>query len=150
MNTLETVVNLRKFLLSITDHLTLEQLNHIPAGCSNNIAWNLGHLVATQQGICYKRAGIDMHVEERFFETYRSGSKPDRPFTAEDIAEIRSLFLSTIDQLEADLKTDIFAGYTPWSTRYNVSMNNVDDAVTFLLFHEGYHMGMISVLSKLV
>ena len=50
----------RVHLLDVVKDLSIEQLNHIPDGFNNNIIWNLAHIVATQQNICYKRAGLDI------------------------------------------------------------------------------------------
>ncbi len=130
--------------------LTTEQLNKVPEGFNNNIAWNLGHMVAAQQGICYKRAGLTPHISEEFYEQFRSGSKPERPLSDAEIATIKELMASNIDQLQADYDQQIFGGYTTWTTRYAVEMANIDDAIKFLPFHEGLHLGVISALGKLV
>ena len=51
-NQIDTLLITRKFLLKITEDLTIEQLNKIPEGFKNNIAWNLTHLLVTQQLLC--------------------------------------------------------------------------------------------------
>jgi uncharacterized damage-inducible protein DinB len=70
----------RLTLLTQIESLSLEQLNTVPAGFNNNIIWNLGHMVAAQCGIWYKRAGLALPdgVTEEFFETYKPGTKPER------------------------------------------------------------------------
>lgn len=130
--------------------LTNEQLNKVPEGFNNNIAWNLGHMVAAQQGICYKRAGLTPNISEEFYEQFRSGSKPEKPLSDSEIATIKELMASNIDQLQADYDQQIFGGYTAWTTRYAVEMASIDDAIKFLPFHEGLHLGVISTLKKLV
>ena len=140
----------RATVLAIIDTLSLDQLNAIPAGFRNNIVWNLGHIIAAQQGICYKRAGLPTVVDAAFFETYQSGTKPERIYTAEDVTQIKELLTSTINQLEADLQTDQFANYPTWTTRYGVDLSSVNDAVSFLPFHEGLHIGTVVALKKLV
>ena len=61
-NTISQIQQTRTHILSVLNELSLEQLNKIPAGFNNNIAWNLGHLVAAQQGVCYVRSGLPMKV----------------------------------------------------------------------------------------
>ena len=56
---IEIVRSLREYLLSTVNELSTEQLNQIPDGSGNNIIWNLAHLIAAQQGICYIRAGLN-------------------------------------------------------------------------------------------
>ena len=142
----------RLTLLTQLESLSLEQLNTIPAGFNNNIIWNLGHMVAAQSGIWYKRAGLNLPagVSETFFETYKPGTKPERLYTADDVNEIRNLFISTLDKMEADLKTDMFTSYPNWTTRYGAELSSIHDAVAFLPFHEGLHIGAIVALRKMV
>jgi len=46
---IERLKKTRIFLLDLIKDLTTEQLNEIPKGFNNNIIWNLGHLIASQQ-----------------------------------------------------------------------------------------------------
>jgi len=147
---LQTIAKPRIKVLEIIAPLTIEQLNHIPAGFRNNIIWNLGHMVAAQQGICYKRAGLDTIVDEEFFETYKPGTKPERFFDSAEMDKIKQLFSSTVLQLEQDLQTDMFANYPTWTTRYGVDLSSVNEAVAFLPFHEGLHIGTVVAMSKIV
>jgi hypothetical protein len=144
------IKKIRNFLLEGIKDLTSEQLNKIPAGFNNNIIWNLGHMIAAQQGICYRRAGATPRISDEFWERFRTGSKPDGAVEAAEIENIKTLFLSTIDQLETDVKTPVFDNYTSWNTRYNVEISSINDAVGFVPFHEGLHLGTIMSLKKLV
>lgn len=147
---IEIIRKTREYLLKLVEGLTLEQLNTVPAGFNNNIIWNLGHLVATQQGVCYRRAGYDLKINEAFFELYKPGSKPERHASQEEFDEIKTLFFSTIDLLEADIKDNQLSNYIPWTTRYDVLINNIDEALTFLPYHEGLHMGYVMALKRAV
>jgi hypothetical protein len=140
----------RTALVSQINDLTLEQLNHIPAGFNNNIIWSLGHMMWTQQGICYKRAGITPIVAEKYFEYYRGGTKPEYTVLAEEVEDIKQLLFSTIDRLETDLAHNVFDSYTEWSTRYGLSVTTIEEALQFLTFHDGIHNGAISALKHLV
>ena len=73
---IEIIRKIRKYLLESVKDLSIDQLNTTPAGFNNNIAWNLGHMIAAQQGICYVRAGLQPPAGEGFFNTYKPGSKP--------------------------------------------------------------------------
>lgn len=147
---IEITRTLREFLLSNVKDLTTEQLNKIPEGFANNIIWNLGHLVAAQQSICYIRAGLDAPLGQDFVNTYKPGTKPEKFVDAVEIEHIKQLFFSTLDKLDADYSNNVFTGYTPVVTRYGIALNNIDEGISFLPFHEGYHMGVIMGLKKLV
>jgi hypothetical protein len=147
---IETIKKVRAFLLEGIKDLTTEQLNKIPEVFNNNIIWNLGHMVAAQQGICYKRAGLQPMISDEFWEKYRSGSKPDGIVDEAEIDYIKQVFFTSLDQLEADYDKNIFTGYTAWTTRYDVEIAGIDDALSFVPFHEGLHSGVIGTLKKLV
>lgn len=148
---IEIIHQTRKSALEHIKELTIEQLNHIPDGFNNNIAWNLGHMVAAQQGVCYKRSGnTPMHINDDFFIRYKPESKPERFITPEEIEEIKILLFSTIDKLEIDYQNSIFGEHAPWTTRYGVHISNLDEAINFLPFHEGLHFGYIMALKRVV
>lgn len=145
---IETVKNVRLYLLEYLKDLTAQQLNEIPDGFNNNIIWNLGHLVSSQQGVCYVRAGLDVVVEERYFLPYRPGTKPAEVADEQTIAEIKGLMLSTIVRFEKDYQNNLFNNYTSWVTRYGVQLDAIEDAVNFIPFHEGFHVGYITALKR--
>jgi hypothetical protein len=151
MNTQTAIIEKPRLqLLAMIEGLSLDQLNQIPDGFNNNIMWNMGHIIASQQGLCYVRAGLPLSVEEPFFNTFKSGTKPERYYTAEDLDNIKALLFSTLPQLEADLQTGLFKNYTAFTTRFGFEVTGIQDAVRFLAFHEGLHIGVISAIKKLV
>jgi hypothetical protein len=140
----------RLSLLKAVEGLTIEQLNKIPAGFNNNIIWNLAHMVSAQQNLCYRRAGLDVVIEDRFLTPYLPDTKPEKFVDADDVEVIKGLFLSTLDQLESDLQNGKFAKYVPWTTRYGNTINNGEEAAAFLPFHEGIHTGYIWALKRVI
>ncbi|MFI5158724.1 MAG: DinB family protein, partial [Sphingobacteriales bacterium] len=138
---IEIIKQLRQRILDEISHLSVEQLNKIPAGFNNNIIWNLGHMIAAQQGICYKRAGLDVRVDEAFINAYKPETKPEGFVDDEGVKEIKKMLFTTLDQLEADYDNGAITGYNPFVTRYNVALSNIDEAIGFLPFHEGLHIG---------
>ena len=137
-------------MLEILKEINLEQLNDIPAGFNNNILWNLGHMIAAQQGICYGRAGLPKVIDDTFFMAYKPESKPEKFIDAAEFEKIKQLLFSTLEQFEADLQAGLFTNYPTWTTRYGIEITNIDDAVDFLKFHEGLHIGYMMSLRKLV
>jgi hypothetical protein len=140
----------RKSLLQLIDGLTTEQLNEIPRGFSNNIIWNIAHMIVAQQNVTYVRSGQKAIVEEAFFHAYKPDTKPEGTIDAEGIADIKELFLTTIDQFESDLKKNIFAGYTPWTNRYGVKIDTIGDVLRLLPFHDGLHFGYVMALKRII
>ena len=136
--------------INIIKELSLEQLNEIPAGFNNNIIWNMGHLIATQQVVCYRRAGVETVVDTDFVNAYAPGSRPERFITADEVQRIQELFFTSLDRFEDDLQNGVFDNYTAWTTRAGVDINNIDDVGAFLPYHEGMHVGYIMAMRKFV
>jgi hypothetical protein len=147
---IENIICTRKYLLDICEPLSIEQLNTIPNGFNNNIIWNIGHLIAAQQGICYIRAGLATIVNESILEQFKSGSKPNKQWNLAEFAIIKQTLIDSLDQLKKDVEQGIFHKYESFQTRYGVSINNFTEAIQFLPFHEGLHTGTIVAIKKLV
>lgn len=149
----EKIKNFRLYLLKQVESLTAEQLNHIPSGYSNNIVWNLGHLIAAEQNMCYVRAGLPVSVADKYFSPYISGTKPGAFVDDQDIETIKELLIVSVDKLQSDLDRKIFANYSPSvmiPKVFGFEVANIDEALEYLLYHEGYHSGCILSLMRLV
>ncbi|MHB1921162.1 MAG: DinB family protein [Chitinophagaceae bacterium] len=147
---IDRIKKTRIALLGMVQDVTLEQLNRVPVGFNNNIIWNIGHLISTLQGICYIRSGLPVHIEEKIFLKFKSGTKPQTPVAQLEVDQLKTLFLSEIDQLESDYEAKSFGHYQSWTTRYGVEITSIEDAIEFLLFHEGLHLGYIQALMHVV
>jgi len=144
----EIIRKTRVNVLKMIEGFSINELNKIPEGFNNNLIWNVGHLVAVQQNLCYKQAGLPIIVDETYFDTYKSDTKPDGLANEADFEQIKHFLVSTIDQLEVDYHHNLFVNYVTRPTRYNVDINDIDEAITFLLFHEGLHTGYIQALKR--
>ena len=147
---IETIKSTRLYLLQLANDLSLEQLNEVPPGFNNNIIWNLAHLVAAQQGVCYLRAGLPTSIDESFYQRYKPGTKPEATLDSSEVEFIKAILFSSLDTFVADYKAGLFANYMAWTTRYGVPLQSIQDAVQFLLFHEGLHTGYIMALKRVV
>ncbi len=150
LKAIETLQKTRISLFKLIEELTIEQINTIPAGFNNNIAWNLAHIVAAQQGVCYLRAGLKTIIAEEMYHAYKPETKPEKFLDAAEIENIKQLAFTTLDQLQEDYNNNLFSGYTPWTSRYGVAINTIDEAINFLPFHDGLHMGYVMALKRCV
>ncbi|NII83897.1 DinB family protein [Pedobacter riviphilus] len=152
-NTLATITqikNTRTFILELVKDLSIEQLNKIPAGFNNNIIWNIAHLTAAQQNMCYVRSGLAVTIKEEHFSAFLSGTKPEKFIEQKAIDSIFDALLNSMDRLAADYSSGIFLKFDPWDKRYGMKLNSIEDAINFIPFHEGMHIGYIMALKKLV
>jgi hypothetical protein len=147
------IENIRKTRESIINHvkeLSLEKLNIIPHGFNNNILWNLGHLFAAQQNICYIRGGLPPSLPQSDFTAFMPGTKPDHFFQSDEEDNVKALLLTSLDGLQRDYQHKVFANMAPYTTRYGIPVSNIDEAIAFMQFHEGLHSGVIMSIRKLV
>ena len=140
----------RSFLLEQLKDLTTEQFNQTAEGFNNNIVWNLGHMITVQQGICYKRAGLPTLITDNFWQRFKPGSQPKEIIDDGEIAAIKQLLYSTVDQLETDYNKKVFGNYTTWVTKNGLTLTTIDEALAFLAFHEGLHADVITAIKRAI
>lgn len=149
--TFETLRTTRSNILKDIEDLSLEQINTIPAGFNNNIVWNFIHLIATQQLLVYKLSGTPFVVPEELIEAYKIRTKPEQPVTQLQLEEYKKLLLTTIDQMEQDYEHGVFGSdFKTYTTSYNITLTNLEDAINFNNVHEGLHYGVIRALVRAV
>lgn len=149
-NEFDILNKIRILILNVIDGLTIEQLNKIPQGFGNNIAWNVAHLTVTQQLLCYKLSGLDMLVSDEMVNLYRKGTAPQKNVSSEEFEEIKRKFLELPNQFENDFKKGIFKNYNEYTTSPNITLTSIEKATAFNNCHEGMHLGSILALRKLV
>lgn len=138
--------NIRKTL----QEFSINQLNKIPEGYNNNLIWHYGHVIVTQQLLCYKLSNTPMYVGENMVHLYRKGSAPSEFVSEEDYHVLQKLDDKLCQQIKADYANQIFGDYKPYTTSYNITLNNVEDAITFNNVHEGLHLGNMMSMRRLV
>ena len=151
MNQLFTITETSRNMVSkILENHSLVQLNKIPEGFSNNLIWNIAHIVVTQQLLVYKLSGLPTVVSDEIIEKYKKGTKPEQDATQSEVDEIKSLLFITIKKTKEDYDNGIFKNYNEYPTSTGFILNNVEDAMAFNNFHEGLHIGILMSLRKFV
>ena len=140
----------REIILKVIDGLTLEQLHKIPDGHKNNIAWNVTHLVVTEQLLHYALSGKDCLISKELIELYRKGTVPTKELTQEEFDEVIELFKTLPNTLEENYNAGIFTEYKEYPTSTGFVLDSIDTAIQFNTMHESLHLGVIMALIKLV
>ncbi|MGB7394135.1 MAG: DinB family protein [Pricia sp.] len=146
----DTTLQHRKLLYKILDNTPKEQLLEIPDGFRNNIWWNIAHVVVTQQALVYGLSGLQLRVPKELVDKFKKGTVPDGSATDEEMETIENLLISTADWAEEDYNSGLFKEFKEYTTSLNVTLKNVEDAMTFNVFHEGLHLGAILALQKVL
>jgi hypothetical protein len=141
---------IRELILRLTAGLTIEQLHTIPEGFNNNIAWNVVHLVVTQQLLHYRLSGNQTLVSDEWIDLYRKGTAPNKVMTQQEYDDAISLFKSLPDTLEEDYNNGKFSQYKEYPTSTGFVLDSIDTAIAFNTMHESLHLGVIMAMRKLV
>ena len=132
------------------DNYTLEQLNKIPNGFSNNLIWNIGHIIVTQQRLIYKMSDLPMHISDGLLETYKTGTKPTEKTTKEEVDELKILLLSLVEQTKNDFKNEKFTSFREMTTSTGFYLATTKEALEFNNYHEGLHLGFMMNIRKFI
>ena len=148
--TLDALRKTRRALLAVADGVPPEAWTETPAGFSNNVLWNVGHVAVTADLLTYGLAGLDVPAPPEAVAAFRKGTSPAGWTTPPDAEATRALFAGGIDRLEADLEAGRFDGapFRSYTTTPGVTLASVDEALAFDLFHEGIHTGSVLALRK--
>lgn len=140
----------RKAFIDTLNELSIEELNEIPAGFSNNIIWNFGHIVVSTPLLCYVRTGVWKAGDSiEYVETFKKGTRPHEPISEEIIEKLKEKALSSIQQLEEDYTNGVFVNMQAFDTStYHSSLQNMKDVLITCVGHDNLHYGYAKALIK--
>jgi DinB superfamily len=141
----------RKIYLNFFDNYSLYQLNKIPNGFNNNLIWNIGHIIVTQQLLIYKGSNTMMYVSEDLVNQYKSGTKPKGTISQNEVFELKEHLISLIEKTKGDFEKGIFTtSYNERTTGTGFHLASINDAFEFNNYHEGMHLGYMMSIKKFV
>lgn len=140
----------RELVLKELEGLTLDEIHKIPEGFKNNIAWNVAHLVVTQQLLHYKLSGLNPLCPDDLIDAHRKGTFPTKTFTEEEFDEVKELLIGLPDTLQEDFEAGIFENYNEYPTSTGFVLSSIENAIPFNNFHEGIHYGIIRSIKKVL
>ncbi len=140
----------RKLYLNFFDNYSLDQLNNIPSGFNNNLIWNIGHIIVSQQSLIYKSSDLPMYISDDFSNLYKPGTKPTTITSQVEVNEIKERLIFLIAKTEADFQKGIFNKYNERTTSTGFHLASISDAFEFNNYHEGLHLGYMMSIRKFV
>lgn len=140
----------RKNILSLIDKLSEEQLIVIPEKFNNNILWNVGHILNSQQKLCYGLTGNPLYIPESYATLFGKGTSPKDWQNTPPIKEIKRSLIETSEQLKEDYNKGIFKSFNEYKTSFGYELRSIEDVICFNNVHEGLHLGVMMALRKLV
>jgi len=141
----------RKKIAAIARELTPEQMNKIPEGFRNNIAWHIGHIVVSTEALCYVRSGVNPAKNIPHIADYQNGSVPKSVISAEEIRYFLNRLQASLTEIEADYQNGVFATVTPYATMtFGIEMKDIETVFEVSAYHDTLHFGHIQAMRKLV
>lgn len=137
------IIDSRKAFAELMNELSLDELNQIPEGFNNNIIWNFGHIVVSTPLLCYVRTGIWSDTTAiSYVDAYKKGTKPTYEVTADELADLKRLAISTICTLEEDYKSGLFKQIVPVSiSTFGTVIDNISELLVTTVGHDNMHYG---------
>lgn len=147
---LEISKHTRSNFIKLMDGLTIEQLNVIPQGYNNNIAWNFAHIVASQQTLCYVKANVLTRIPLDRVTKYQKGTSPQGFISADELDFYKEHAFSLLDDLKSDLDAQLFGNYDAVTTAFGVTLSTINQAVNYFVTHDNLHFGYAMALRRAV
>ncbi len=143
----------RKGFTELIEGLTMEQLNKIPPGFNNNIAWNFGHISVAALSLAFKASGVKPAIEIPYFKKYGKGTRPETNIDAEELQALKDYAVTAISMIKESLAGNEFsnATITPYTTAtYGIPMTDIDEIIATIAMHDSLHYGIAKSLSRIV
>ena len=140
----------RNLYLDFFEKYTVEQLNKIPVGFSNNLIWNIGHIIVCQQVLVYKSSNLQGYLSQELVELYKPGSKPTEKTSESEIKDLKELLLSLIEKTETDFYKGEFNIFNERTTSMGFHLGSLEEALEYNNYHEGLHLGFMINIKKFI
>lgn len=140
----------RDIYLDFFENYTLEQLNKTPDGFSNNLIWNIGHIIICQQVLIYKSSDLKGYISEELIELYKPGTKSTEKTSENQIKELKELLILLIEKTESDFYNGEFTVYNERTTSSGFHLASLEEALEYNNYHEGLHLGFMMNITKFI
>ncbi len=150
MHAIEVLKETRRLLASGLDGLGDRTLTEIPPGFRNSILWHAGHLVVTQQLLCYGQTGRPLLVDDGMVAAFRKGTSPEDWSETPDPDLVRRLLTELPEKLARDWEAGSFGEFASYTTTSGVVVDSLEMTLSFNAYHEGVHAGQIMAFRRML
>ena len=144
----KTLRTTRHHMLKELEGLSHEQMLVIPEGQSDNVLWNVGHLLCSLSRLTYGFSGYPLPIPDSYIALFGKGTCATDWDEQPDIDEVLKQFKALPDSVEKDYRAGRFTQYKTLELAPGHTIESVEEAVAFHCFHEGLHIGMIISLKQ--
>lgn len=140
----------RKNTLKQIEGVSKKVLLEIPQGFSNNVLWNLGHILFVHEKLAFGLVHEEMGIPEHYTALFAPGTKPTswkNPLpSVDELTKLLHLQIERIEQAHA-AKTDVKLEKT-YVTSAGLQLSTLKQCLSCLLYHEGMHLATIKALKQ--
>ena len=144
------MTEVRGYLLQSANGLSPDQLLTIPNGFSNNILWNLGHVITDNCTMLYPPTGNPFPLPDHYLRWFAPGTSPTDWTDSPSISEVLNEGVRLRDQLVEDCIAGRMEQYERQEYEDGIVLENIAQAIAHSNVHEGVHLGVILCLRKFV
>lgn len=144
----EILKQTRNNMLKAIKGLSIEELNKIPEGFNNNIAWNFNHSILVMEVLCYRLSGLKIQIPDDFVLKYGKGSKPEEEVSQKEMDFFIKIAKKSAQSIENHYDRGVFDDFAVYKTSYNVTLTCIEEAIIFNNTHEALHYGYILALKR--
>ena len=150
LNIIKVRRQIRQDVLRAIEGLTSDQMTAIPGGASNNILWNIGHVLYDQYNVLYRVCGLPDPLPQNYQGWFDCGTSPRNWTKLPDVRKVTDRFRTFIETVVADYEGGRFSPFNPYQLDDGTPVDTIQEAILFDALHEASHYGVIITLRRLV
>lgn len=136
--------------LKLAQGLSQEQSLAIIQGHNNNILWNLGHLYVVQEKFAFGWLGAPTVQPENFQAYFGNGSSPNQwDQNVPSLSLMKEMLENQMQRIETLLPERLDEWFaTPYKTASGFQIDSVQELLSFSIYHEGMHLGIMKSIAQ--
>lgn len=134
-------------LMDEIEGLDEKQLDIQPSGFNNTIRWQIGHLLTVNEQGLFGFPNDSEHLPKRYENLFASGTKPaDWPADVPSLSELTEQLTNQLERIK-QIPAEKFEEKLPESMW---GATTYGELAAVVAYHEGYHIGQIYAMKKLL
>lgn len=101
-------------------------------------------------GIDIQNSGLEGYISRELYKLYGPGTRPTEKTTKEEVEQLKGLLILLVEKTEIDLINKKFVIYNEKMTGTGFYLSSLKDALEFINYHEGLHLGFMMNIRKFI